>query len=107
MFEYSHFFQSEYKSLVKEYLDNNAVVIDVRTAEEFQEEHAPDSILIAMNEIPTKVDFIKKLEKPIIIVCHLGQRAEVVKNYLLKFDIDVINGGPWQNVLKEENLDFE
>ncbi len=51
--------------------------------------------------------FITKLQKPIIIVSHLGQRAEVVKNNLLGFDIDVINGGPRQNVLKEENLDFE
>ncbi len=58
MYEYSHFSKSEFKKLVDDYLENNAVIIDVRTVEEFQDEHAPDSILIEMNEIPNKVDFI-------------------------------------------------
>ena len=41
---------------------------------------------------------LKTLQKPIITCCRSGARSERAKDLLLENDIDVINGGPWQNV---------
>lgn len=84
---------------VKKYQDKGAVVIDVRTPMEFEDGHAPGSILITLDSIPESVDRIKAMNKPVILVCRTGARAGSAQAYLKRFGIDVINAGPWQAVL--------
>lgn len=81
------------------YKERGAIIIDVRTNWEFEIEHAPHSILIPINVIVENIERIKAMEKPVILVCHTGQRASVVESYLRKQGIDAINAGPWQAVL--------
>ena len=45
------------------------VVIDVRRPDEFAKGHAKKSINIPLNEIPERLDEIKKLKAPLIVVC--------------------------------------
>lgn len=87
-------------SPIEEYLKEGAVVIDVRTVEEFESGHVNGSKNIVLNVIPGKVKEIKGLNKKIIAVCRSGARSGQATSFLKQQGIDVINGGPWQNVAK-------
>lgn len=85
---------------IEEYLNEGAIVIDVRTVEEFQSGHVDGSKNIVLNSIPAKVEEIKAMNKKIIAVCRSGARSGQATSFLKQKGIDVINGGPWQNVAK-------
>jgi rhodanese-related sulfurtransferase len=88
---------SEFKH-VQEYLDKEAVVLDVRTDAEYSEGHVENSLHIVLDDLEYEIDHLKSLQKPIITCCRSGARSERAKELLLENDIDAINGGPWQNV---------
>lgn len=75
-------------------------LLDVRTPEELLSEgKIPNAISIPMNDIPEKLEEIKKFSLPIIVFCKAGARAEKVTNYLLKQGIsEVYNGGGFQDI---------
>ena len=83
---------------VQEYLEKEAVILDVRTESEFNEGHAENSLHIVLDELEGEIEQLKSLQKPIITCCRSGARSERAKDLLLDNNIDVINGGPWQNV---------
>ena len=91
------------EATIKEYLNDNAVVIDVRTVEEFREGHVKGAKNIVLNTIPTKVNEIKAMNKKVIAVCRSGARSGQATSFLKQQGIDVINGGPWQSVDKFTN----
>jgi phage shock protein E len=84
---------------VQTLLSKNAIVIDVRTKEEFQMAHYKDALNIPYDEIEKH---IKKLEaykdKPIILYCRSGRRASIAKQTLEKYGL--------KNVLNAINLDY-
>ena len=86
--------------MIEKYLNEGAVVIDVRTPIEFREGHVKGSKNIVLNNIPTAVNEIKGFNKKVIAVCRSGARSGQATSFLSKQGIDVINGGPWQNVAK-------
>lgn len=83
---------------IEEYLKEGAIVIDVRTVQEFQSGNVNGSKNIVLNSIPSKIDEIKKLNKKVIAVCRSGARSGQATSFLKQQGVDVINGGPWQNV---------
>lgn len=95
-------FYSKKESLdnIKKYLNNDAVVIDVRTQEEWDEGHINGSKHIVLNSIPENIEVIRGFQKPVIVVCKSGGRSQSATDFLLQHGIDIINGGPWGNVLK-------
>jgi phage shock protein E len=88
---------------IEEYLKDGAVVIDVRTIGEYEGGHVNGSKNIVLNSIPSKVNEIKALNKKVIAVCRSGARSGQATSFLKQQGIDVINGGPWQNVAKFVN----
>lgn len=88
---------------VQDYLNNGAVVIDVRTIAEYNEGHVEGSHNIVLDTVEEHVEKIKGFGKPIITVCRSGGRSGRAMEILLDEDIDVINGGPWQNVAQYVN----
>lgn len=86
---------------IKDYLENGAVILDVRTQEEWNEGHSKGAKHIVLNLVPVKIDEIKSWKKPIIAVCRSGARSGQATQFLQQNGIDVINGGPWQNVDRE------
>ena len=88
---------------IEEYLNEGAVVIDVRTVLEFSEGHVNGSKNIVLNTIPAKIKEIKKMNKKVITVCRSGARSGQAASFLKQNGIDAINGGPWQNVAKFVN----
>ncbi len=85
--------------MIKEFLEKEAVVIDVRTPAEFREGHVKGSINIPLNVIQARFFEIKEMRKSVITVCLSGGRSSQAANFLKQQGLDVINGGPWQNVV--------
>ena len=92
------FSQKDATNEIKEYLDKGAVVLDVRTQMEWDEGHIDSAQHIVLNLIPVKIDEVKAWGKPVIAVCKSGGRSGQAAQFLKQNGIDVINGGPWQNV---------
>lgn len=83
---------------IQEYLDNGAIVIDVRTVEEYEDGHVPGSKNIVLDTIPENLDTIKGLGNSFITCCRSGARSGKAAEFLSEEGLDVINGGPWQIV---------
>lgn len=92
------FSQKDTSNEIKEYLKKDAIVLDVRTQMEWDEGHIEQAKHIVLNLIPVKIDEIKSWNKPIIAVCKSGGRSGQATQFLKQNGVDVINGGPWQNV---------
>ena len=85
-------------SVIEEYLEKNAIVIDVRTVEEFEDGHVQGSKNIPLNQIGARIEEIKKYGKPIITCCRSGARSGSAATILKQHGMDAINGGPWGSV---------
>ncbi|CAA0140620.1 rhodanese-like domain-containing protein [Tenacibaculum maritimum] len=83
---------------IKEYLEKGAIVLDVRTLEEWNEGHSEGAKHIVLTTIPSQVEEIKSWDKPVIAVCRSGGRSGQATDFLLSHGVDIINGGPWGNV---------
>jgi len=78
--------------------ENGAIIIDVRSPQEFDHGHIQGSKNIPLDKIQREVKTIKNMNKPIITVCKSGARSAMAKSILKSAGVEVYNGGPW-NVL--------
>ena len=78
--------------------ENGAIIIDVRTPQEFDHGHIQGSKNIPLDKIQREIKTIKNYNKPIITVCKSGARSGMAKSILKAAGVEVYNGGPW-NVL--------
>ena len=83
---------------ITEFTTKNAVIIDVRTYEEFASGHIKNSKNIPLQIIETKINDIKKLNKPVIVCCKSGMRSSQATSILKRNGIEAINGGGWQSL---------
>jgi len=83
---------------IEAYLKKGAVVIDVRTEPEFFDGHVEGSENIPLNTVPSQIEKIRDLDRPVITCCRSGARSGSAASILKQNGIDAINGGPWQNV---------
>jgi phage shock protein E len=72
-------------------------IVDVRTPGEFIVGNVPGSINIPLQEIPHRIDEIKKLPQPITLICMSGGRSGQATAFLQQQGIDCTNGGSWLN----------
>lgn len=71
-------------------------LLDVRTPQEFQESHIPNSTLIPMQEIPNNLEKLRQIKQTILLICRSGSRAHAVQDYLEENNITntkVLEGG--------------
>ncbi|MDG2431561.1 rhodanese-like domain-containing protein [Flavobacterium sp.] len=85
----------EIEKLIKE---NKGTIIDVRSYTEFMGGNVVDSINIALNEIPERLEEIKKLASPLILCCASGNRSGQAQQFLTQNGIECYNGGSWLEV---------
>ena len=79
----------------------SATIIDVRTISEFSSGHVKGSINIPLDQIPNKIQSLKKMSRPLIMCCRSGMRSGSATQFLTKEGFDeVYNGGAWQTVQK-------
>ncbi len=74
---------------------NNKTIIDVRSAGEFNLEHAQGAINIPLNEIDNKIEEISKMEGDIILCCASGNRSGMAQQILEAKGISCHNAGAW------------
>jgi rhodanese-related sulfurtransferase len=86
---------------IRNALENGAVVIDVRTANEFDRGRVQGSINIPVDRIHLNIARIKGMNVPVVLVCSSGHRsgnaAKILREAGLK---EVYNGGSWEKVAK-------
>jgi phage shock protein E len=81
-----------------ELLADGAVVIDVRTPQEYRGGHVEGSRNIPLSSLSSKVASLKKQKKTIITCCASGMRSGKAAKMLRQAGLDAHNGGAWQAV---------
>ena len=89
------------KTDFKALMEKGAIIIDVRTPDEFKSGHIKGSLNIPVQVIQGKIADLKKKNKPIIAVCRSGARSGVAADMLKNAGVEAYNGGPW-NALEFE-----
>ena len=79
---------------------NNYIIVDVRTAEEYDESHVKGAINIPYDEIDENVDLDKT--KTIIVYCKSGKRAGIAYDTLKALGYDVYNLGAFASINLEK-----
>ncbi len=85
---------------------NKVFLLDVRTPEEYKEEHIPESYLIPIDSLPNQIDKIPK-EKKIIIYCRSGMRSASASRLLSSLGYEVYNITGGIKSWKKEGLPVE
>ena len=87
---------------IREALQQGAVVIDLRTAYEYDQGHIPRSLNIPVDRIRANIDRIRDLRKPVILCSGPSGGAWEAMDVLRHAGIpQVINGGDWQSLLRK------
>lgn len=84
---------TDYKKLVNE----GAVILDVRTPQEFKEGHIKGSKNISVQQLSSN---LKKLDKnkTVITCCRSGMRSANAASILKNNGFTAVNGGGWQSL---------
>lgn len=89
---------------LKELLSKGAVIIDVRNVSEYDQGRVRGSLNIPLDRLPTNIQRIKGLDKP-VIACSSGdgRSAEAVRILKQHGVQQVYNGGSWEKLLRLTN----
>tara|TARA_B100000900_G_C20487774_1_gene678217 strand:+ start:60 stop:338 length:279 start_codon:yes stop_codon:yes gene_type:complete len=76
---------------IKDLIKSGVSIIDVRSAEEFREDHISTSINIPINEVVNRIDEFKSIEQPFLVCSLSGRRSQQVTEYLQSMNIKCFN----------------
>jgi rhodanese-related sulfurtransferase len=65
-----------------EMYQNGVFVLDVRTQEEWDEYHAPDTTLIPLDQLQARINEVPR-NREILVVCRSGNRSQEARDILL------------------------
>ncbi len=86
---------------IKKALQQDAVIIDVRTVNEYDQGRIKGSVNIPMDRISASIERIRHMKKP-IICCGAGSGSGKAVSILKQNGIkQVYNGGNWMKLLKQ------
>lgn len=91
---FSKLFRLPDKGLLKEKLQNGALLLDVRTVEEFDEGSVKGSLNLPLMELPEKINKLDK-DREIVVICESGARSAQAVRYLNSRGFITHNGGGW------------
>jgi rhodanese-related sulfurtransferase len=80
---------------IEAYARKGALIIDVRSHEEYAGGHVMGAKNIPLKTLQHQAAEIKSWNKPIIACCQSGMRSAQATSLLKKNGIDCINGGGW------------
>ena len=79
-----------------------ATVIDVRTPQEYAQDHYPGAVNIPLDEIQQHLQELKTTEGPIVAYCRSGNRSGMAVSILKQNGInEVYNGGGLADLLQQ------
>jgi phage shock protein E len=80
-------------------------IIDVRSPEEFREQHYPGAINIPLQDLMAQLDEIREMQGPIVVYCRSGNRSLMAKHILGQNGIqNVIDGGGLNEMMKNKSF---
>lgn len=83
---------------LKEIVNNNAFLVDVRSPGEFKSGSAKGAVNIPLDKISSNIKKFKGKEN-IVVFCRSGNRSGQAKSILKQNGVDgVTNGGTWNKV---------
>ena len=83
---------------LKNIIAHGAIVIDVRTPEEYKDGHIEGSLNIPLDEIGKEMSWLIK-DVPVVLVCASGSRSAVAEKILKANGFEkVYNGGSWDGL---------
>ena len=94
---FSNLFNTKSKVDLKELLNSGALLLDVRTRDEYSSGHAKNSKNIPLDELSAALSKLDKKQN-IIVVCASGMRSENAVNIMKRNGFtNCYNGGSWMN----------
>ena len=87
------------KTDFQELFNRGAVVIDVRTPNEYAQGAIPGSENIPLQQISSRMKDFKKLDVPVICVCASGMRSRAAMGQMKSAGVEAYNGGPWTKMI--------
>ncbi len=85
-------------------INKNATIVDVRSPGEFAGEHFDGAINIPLEEVASRINEFKEMDKPVIAYCRSGNRSGMAISILKQSGItDVINGGGLDDMKTSSN----
>lgn len=93
---FSGFFKTTDKNELREKVQSGAMLLDVRTREEYQMGHIPGSVNIPLFELPTEVKRFNSAT-PVVAICESGARSSQAVRFLRSNGIEAFNGGGWRS----------
>ena len=81
---------------LKSVVNNGAIIVDVRTTNEYKQGNGKSAKNIPLSQIESKIATIQKWDKPIITCCASGMRSAGAAKMLKRHGIEAYNGGSWQ-----------
>lgn len=80
-------------------IKNGAMIVDVRTKQEFAQGHVKGAKNIPLQNLKASLHLLKNLQQPIITCCASGMRSANAKSILKSCGYtQVYNGGGWVNL---------
>lgn len=89
------------KKQIQELMSRGAIIVDVRTQQEWNQGHIKSARHIELPDLKNKIETLRKLNKPIITCCASGMRSAQAAQFLKKNHIEAVNGGGWQSLNKK------
>lgn len=62
--------------------DENSIIIDVRMSSEYAMGHVPNSILIPLEELESRIDEVDK-SKDVYVICRTGNRSGYAVEFMM------------------------
>lgn len=82
--------------IFQDLLQNGALLLDVRTKQEFQSGHPKNAVNIPLDQLGNSLSKLKK-DRSIVTVCQSGMRSRSAASFLKSKGYTVYNGGCWFN----------
>ena len=86
------------RKMIEEFMEKDAIVLDVRTKAEYSIGAISGSKNIPLQTLNNHIAKIKKQNKPVITCCASGMRSATAANILKRNGIEAMNGGGWQRL---------
>jgi rhodanese-related sulfurtransferase len=74
----------------RQLVDEGALLLDVREADEWDAGHAPEATWIPMGDLQARVGELAR-DRPIVAICRTGSRSAAVTGALRRAGFDVVN----------------
>ena len=96
------FTSSSEKSSTRALIDSGALVVDVRTPEEYKNEHLPGAVNVPHTLVLQSLEkFGSNKHRPIVVYCKSGRRAELARGELSQAGYTAVtNGGAFSELVR-------